>query len=387
MIPVWVYFYLGFAAFVAASALIPLCKKLSRRFDVVDYPGPKVNGKLAIPLLGGVAIFISFVIVVFGHFLGAILFPHDWLPQFAADYLPGAVDESRHLLVMAGGGLVFFLVGLLDDKKAISVKARFLFEFLAAGTLIASGMRFGLGFLPNPLALIITAVWIVGISNAFNLLDGLDGLAGGVTIICSCILAVVMIRSGQPLIAMVVIVLAGSAAGFLRHNIFPARIYMGSSGSLFLGYVLAISVVRASFGTNAHSPVFPIFMPVLLMAVPLYDTASVMLIRWRAGRPVFKGDRSHTHHRLLGAGFSAKGAVLFIWLLTFMTGISSIFLMKADLLSSILVFTQVAVAFALIVLAKHVRLQRFNGINHHSISNSDGIGMNESRDRKGAQQD
>jgi UDP-GlcNAc:undecaprenyl-phosphate GlcNAc-1-phosphate transferase len=198
---------------------------------------------------------------------------------------------------------------------------------------------------------------------AFNLLDGLDGLAGGVAVICSSILAAVMIRGGQPYVAMFLIVFAGSTAGFLRHNLFPARIFLGSSGSFFLGYILSVSVVSATFAIEGASAVFAVLMPILLLAVPLYDTASVVLIRLKEHRPIFRGDRSHIHHRLLGAGFTGRGAVLFIWLLTFMVGISSLLLVTADLWASIFIFVQVLLAFALIVLVKHVRLKALNDVD------------------------
>jgi UDP-GlcNAc:undecaprenyl-phosphate GlcNAc-1-phosphate transferase len=271
--------------------------------------------------------------------------------------MAAALEFLPRLLVIGGVGLGFFLVGLLDDKKALSVKARFLLEFLLAGTLVAAGVRFDLGFLPKPVGMAFTVVWIVGIANAFNLLDGLDGLVGGVTVICSCILAVVLVQGNQPMVAMYAAALAGSSAGFLRHNFHPASIFMGSSGSLFLGYTLGVSVVLASFVIEGSSAVFPILMPLLLLAVPLYDTASVVLIRFRERRPLFGSDRSHTHHRLLAAGFSERSAVLFIWLLTLMVGISSVLLVSAQLWTSIMIFLQVALAFALIILVKHVRLK------------------------------
>jgi UDP-GlcNAc:undecaprenyl-phosphate GlcNAc-1-phosphate transferase len=268
----------------------------------------------------------------------------------------------HQVIIIAGAGLGFFLIGLLDDKRGLSVRSRFVLEFLLAGSLVAGGVCFDLGFLPKPLVMVITAIWIVGIANAFNLLDGLDGLAGGVAVICSCILAVVMIRGNQPLVTMFLAVLAGSVAGFLRHNIFPATIFMGSSGSLFLGYALSVSVVLGTFIIEGGSAAFPILMPILLLGVPLYDTASVVFIRLREHRPIFKSDRSHTHHRLLSAGFSEKWAVVFIWLLTLMVGIDSVLLVTADLWASIMIFSQVTLAFALIVLVKHIRIRPLSSI-------------------------
>jgi len=361
MSSLWIYFYLGLSALLISWAFAPLCKKLSRRFGIVDTPDPRKNHKGNIPLLGGVAIFAAFNAVVFGHILAAALLsssqPVSATSSLAAHRMNAAIEYLPRLLVIGGGGLGFFLTGLLDDRRVLSVKARFVIEFLLAGGLVAAGVRFDLGFLPKPAGMALTVVWIVGMANAFNLLDGLDGLAAGVTVICSSILAVVLVQGGQPLVAMYAVALAGSAAGFLRYNFHPASIFMGSSGSLFLGYTLGVSVVIASFRVEGTSAAFPLLMPVLLLAVPLYDTASVVFIRLRERRPIFSSDRSHTHHRLLAAGFSERSAVVFIWLLTFMVGISSVILLTAPLWLGIMIFLQATLAFALILLAKHMRLR------------------------------
>ncbi len=362
MATVWVYFYLGIVAYLVAIALIPLCKALSKRFGLVDNPDSRKTHAMPIPLLGGLAFFVSFNAVIAGHVAaGELVSGSDriigLLPELIRSRIAGSLQSLPQLTAILAGGLAFFLIGLLDDKRALSARNRLLFEFLAVGAVIAAGLRFELGFLPAPLAMVITAVWIVGIANAFNLLDGLDGLAGGVAVICSCILGVVMIRGGQPLMAMFLAVLVGSAAGFLRHNFPPASIFMGSSGSLFLGYLISASAVSATFKIQGASAAFPILMPVLLLSVPLYDTSSVVFIRLKEHRNIFQGDRRHAHHRLVAAGFSEKTAVFFLWIMTFMTGIGAVLLVTADLWNSILIFSQVVVAFALIVLVKHVRFR------------------------------
>jgi len=360
------YLYIFLASFLFCFFITRPVIRLSSRLRLLDVADDKKKiHEGAVPLLGGLAVFLSFILTVFLH----ILIPWillsvgggDWIPAYLKGYVEGAVAQLPLLVTLAGGGLVFFLIGLLDDVWRISVSMRFILEFATAGTLIIGGVRLGLGFLPEWLALVASAVWLVGIANAFNLLDGLDGLCSGVTVICALILTSVMIRGNQPLHAFLTLAIAGSAAGFLWHNWFPAKIYLGSSGSLFFGYIIAASVAVASFTISGTSASFSMLMPVLLLAVPIYDTASVVLIRLKERRPIFHGDRRHIHHRLLGVGFSEKGAVLFIWALTFMTGVSAALLVTAQLWESILIFLQVLVAFALIVLIKHIRLQNDNG--------------------------
>lgn len=375
------YIYICVVAFLLSFFLVFPIRRFSIRLKIVDVAdGKKKLHRGAVPLLGGLAVFCSFVAVVLLH----ILIPNllikmgrgDWIPVFLKGCVEGAMAQVHLLLVIIGGGLVFFLVGLLDDIGRVSVGIRFLFEFGAAAALITAGIRLGLGFLPEYLALIASAVWIVGIANAFNLLDGLDGLCSGVTAICALILTFVMVRGNQPLHAFLTLAVTGTAAGFLWHNWFPAKIYLGSSGSLFLGYILAVSVSVASFSIGGASSSFSIFMPLFLLAVPIYDTASVVLIRFRERRPIFKGDRRHIHHRLLGAGFSEKGAVLFIWCLTFTTGISAALLVTAELWESLLLFLQISLAFTLIIIVKHIRLQ-----NHPIQSESQDIEASNSHTR------
>ncbi|MCX7704216.1 MAG: undecaprenyl/decaprenyl-phosphate alpha-N-acetylglucosaminyl 1-phosphate transferase [Planctomycetota bacterium] len=359
----WIFIYIGAVAFLCSYILTFFCRWLSVKLRILDFPDEeKKLHRQPIPLLGGLAIFLSYLLVIFGHiflshYLGESALWHKWIPDIIERYSEGAYLNLKLLLPIAGGGLVFFLIGLLDDLKTLPVWMRFFLEFGVSGALLLAGIRFGLGFLPDYLALAATCIWIVGIANAFNLLDGLDGLASGVAAICALILALVTGRANQPLHSLLSLTIAGSASGFLMHNWFPAKIYLGSSGSLFLGYSLAVSTVVATFSIEGASAAFPILMPILLLAVPLYDTASVVLIRLKERHPIFKGDRRHIHHRLLNAGFSEKGSVLFIWCLTLMTGIAAALLLTAELWESILIFSQVAVAFALIVLIKHIRLK------------------------------
>jgi len=362
ILPLWSYLYLFGGAFLISSVLVPLCIRFSRRLGIVDDSNHRKLHKGSIPLLGGVAIFLSFYIMVFGHiFAGAWLSASSTfagrIPAYVAYYAEGAVVLLPALVSVALAGFAFFLIGFLDDKGRLSVTTRFLFEFAAAMALVLSGTRFELGLFHPVFAGAVTVLWIVGISNAFNLIDGLDGLAAGIAVICALVFASVMVQVNQPMEAMFAVVMAGSTAGFLRHNFHPAKIFMGSSGSLFLGYLLGVLSVQATYKVHEASPAFYILMPITLLAVPLFDTASVVLIRLREGRRIFKSDRSHTHHRLLAAGFSHRGAVLFMWLLTFVTAISAVLLLHADLWASVLLFLQVGTAFAMIILVKHVRLR------------------------------
>jgi UDP-GlcNAc:undecaprenyl-phosphate GlcNAc-1-phosphate transferase len=365
--PFWVFIYTAVVAFFCSYFLSFFCRWLSAKLNVLDFPDEerKSHGDNSkpVPLLGGVAVFGTYILIIFGHiillkYFGKSSLGNKWIPDSIEPYIEGAYANLKLLLPIAGGGFAFFLIGLLDDLRKLSVWIRFVLEFAVAGALLLVGIRFGLAFLPDYVALIVTAVWIVGVANAFNLLDGLDGLAAGVAVICALILALVMMRGEQPFHALLALVIAGASAGFLRHNWFPAKIYLGSSGSLFLGYSFGISTVVATFSIKDVSSTFSLFMPVLLLAVPVYDTASVVLIRLKEHRPIFKGDKRHIHHRFIDAGFSKKGSVLFIWCMTLMTGMAAALLVTAGLWESILIFSQVVVAFALIILVKHIKIRQ-----------------------------
>jgi len=210
-------------------------------------------------------------------------------------------------------------------------------------------------FIQNPVVCgLITVLWIVGITNAFNLLDNMDGLSAGVAMIVSVILLIVAVQTAQYFLAALLLVLLGSIVGFLIYNFPPASIFMGDTGSLFIGYMLAASAVLLTFYKEGYG-LFPIVVPLIVFCVPLFDTAGVILIRLRAGRSIFEADKNHFSHRLVRLGMTPRKAVLVIYLLTFATGLMATLLYHTTNLGAAIILVQVVTVIVIIALLEGTR--------------------------------
>ena len=340
-----------------SSLLVPVMIRLAFRYDVLDHPGHHKTHKNVHPLLGGGAIYVTFTTcILFG--IGALwmaklggfgVFPK--LQGYLLYQFPIFLNVLPQLAGFLLGGTCIFILGLLDDIRGVgfSYKSKFVMQIFAAVILVASGTR--LEFLPHPaLNIIVTILWVVGITNSFNLLDNMDGLSSGIAVIASLILGVLTIRQGQYFSALLLLALAGSVLGFLRYNFNPSKIFMGDAGSLFIGYTLAALTVSNSYITSRSVTQLPIVVPVLVLGVPLFDTFSVMLIRWREKRPLFLGDNCHFSHRLVKLGMSTRQTVVFIYLVALCVGISAILIPELNLAGSILVLVQEGLIFGIISL-------------------------------------
>ena len=181
----------------------------------------------------------------------------------------------------------------------------------------------------DALDVVVTLLWIVGMTNAFNLLDNMDGLSAGVALVASAVFLVNAWVLGEFFISLLLLAFIGSLLGFLFYNYNPASVFLGDCGSLFIGYVIASLTLLERYVSHASSTLFPVLMPVLVLAVPIMDTATVILIRLREGRPIYVGDRRHLSHRLVALGFSPRTAVLFIYLVTLSLGLGAVNLSNA----------------------------------------------------------
>ncbi len=317
---------LGLLLFLVAAGtsllLTPLIAKIAKRFDVVDLPSGRKVHSAPVPRLGGVSVVCS-VIVAMGVFIALSSMGYVTV-SLGALWLP----------IMAGSFLVF-VIGLWDDISPRPVWVKFGFQSMAALVAIASGIRFDrisflgetgleIGFLAFPL----TFLWIIGITNAFNLVDGLDGLSAGLASIAAGTSVAVFLLRGDQNEALLLITIIGALVGFLRYNFFPARIFLGDSGSLVIGYVLALTAITGSQkGVTALAIVFPL----LVFGLPIADTLISMVRRFLGSLKVlqpykgpikqkvtsmqrmFEPDQDHIHHRLLSVGFSHRGAVLTLY--------------------------------------------------------------------------
>jgi UDP-GlcNAc:undecaprenyl-phosphate GlcNAc-1-phosphate transferase len=191
-------------------------------------------------------------------------------------------------------------------------------------------------------------MWIVLITNSFNLLDNMDGLSSGVAAISAIIFLSVAAYQGQFFIALILSIFIGSVLGFLRYNYNPSTIFMGDAGSLFLGYILSTLTISASYVTPESSSLLPALMPVIILSIPLFDTISVIIIRVKEHRPIYVGDKRHLSHRLVDMGFSPRSAVNTIYLLTFAVGLAAFLLPYLSIRLSILVFIQVIIILIII---------------------------------------
>jgi UDP-GlcNAc:undecaprenyl-phosphate GlcNAc-1-phosphate transferase len=308
---------------VTTWLVTPSIVRIAHRVGAVDHPGPRKIHAAPIPRVGGIAVFLGFA--------AGLLFA-----AFATGYATNSEHERvgywSVLAVAAGAVLV---LGLVDDIRPVSFHWKFAFQILAATAIWWTGFRIevlGVPFVSTGVhlgwwSLPLTVLWIVGITNAFNLIDGLDGLAAGTALITTTVVAVIALHGGRVAVSAISVALVGSLAGFLRYNFNPAQIFLGDSGSMFLGFSVAVIAIH---GSQKNIAAVAVLGPLLIMGYPILDTGLVIARRLNsvrndaAGRGglrymalnahrVFLADRGHLHHRLLDAGMSHRGAVLLLY--------------------------------------------------------------------------
>ena len=283
-------------ALAVVLALTPAVGRVARVLGVVDEPGERRRVHLrAVPRLGGVAIFL-------GIFVPALAF----------------LDLTGPYRGIVLGAALATTVGIVDDFRGLPWEVKLAGQVGAAGIAVQAGVtidRFtfpivGVHDLPDWLAVVLSIVWIVAIMNMVNFLDGLDGLAAGVCAIAGVTFAIISLSLGRPEAAVLSAIVAGACLGFLRHNFYPARIFMGDSGSMLLGFTLAAVAIEGTLKTAAT---VALFFPLFVLAVPILDTSFVVARRLRRGERVFAPDQSHLHHRFIRRGFSQRETVLYLW--------------------------------------------------------------------------
>lgn len=296
------YIEVGVIAFIVSYILTPYMAHVGKKQNMVDVPGHRKIHEEAIPNLGGIVIFFGFLL--------SLLFVIQIEGQF------------RALLI---GGVIILLLGVIDDIANLSPKHKFVIQMLPALIVIIYNSDLINNFIVNQLKSLdllgyllypILIFWIVGVTNSINIIDGLDGLACGVSFIALVTFLILGLRQNLEALNLISIALAGSLLAFLRFNFYPAKIFLGDSGSTFAGFMLAS--VGALWVLNSGN-VFFIFIPVIILALPIFDTLFAIWRRYRGHHPIFQADKEHLHHRLLARGISHKNAVLILW------GISLIF--------------------------------------------------------------
>ncbi|HMC12456.1 MAG TPA: MraY family glycosyltransferase [Pirellulaceae bacterium] len=351
-------------SFVIALLATYVVRANAARWGLIDLPGERKVHTTPTPRGGGLAVWFGVV----GTFAVAQLAlwylsqnsaAQNLVPEFAQKHLSGIGQKAAQLWILLTAGTALMLLGLADDRGGLSWQFRLLVEIAVATACVwlVPSLRLT-AFIPYPLVTeTLSVLWIVALINAFNMLDNMDGLSAGVAAISASILAAVMLLSpdpvtGQPQLfkAGLLLVLVGSLLGFLWHNRPPAKIFMGDSGAYFIGFMIACATLLASY-TGYHSAKrHAILAPLLVMAVPLYDMTTVILIRLRSGKSPFTADKNHFSHRLVDLGLTKPQAVLTIYLMTATCGLAALLLHRVDATGAVLIIMLIACVLGLIAI-------------------------------------
>lgn len=284
----------------------PVMAKAALQLGIVDRPNGELKSHARpIPYLGGIAVFISFLLTV-----GVLS------------------DFEQQILGLLLSGTIILVVGLVDDFGVLSVSQKLLGQTLAALVLVKSGIYIRLEFIPWYLAIPLTVLWVLAVTNAFNIIDVMDGLAAGVAVVSGIVLAAANIMAGRDSFAFLCIVLAGATLGFLRYNFHPAKIYLGDAGSLFLGFMLAALSMNAGY-TRVN--LLAVIAPVLILGIPLFDLAFVVYVRWRKQLPVTQGSPDHFALRLQRCRLSVKETAIMTYLVTALLGAAALVMSQVTL--------------------------------------------------------
>ena len=330
-----------------ATLLVPATTVLARRWGFLAHPGDRHAHLEPTPVLGGVAIAGGFFAVLLANLvLARWAYPAlaERLPAVAR-YLPNVPSRFKELGAVSGGALAVWLLGLIDDRRALGPWLKLACMALATLPLVWAGVRIE-AFVPLPwVGAAATVVWLVFLMNSFNFLDNMDGLCAGVAAIVTLAFGLIAFYAGQWFMAAIYAVLAGALLGFLRHNFSPARLFMGDNGSLFVGYLIGALSVQSTFYEQDVPTVWPVITPAIVLGVPIFDTLSVLWIRWRTGRPLMQGDRNHFSHRLVDLGMSPRRAVTFIYVVTAAVALGAVPLRKVGQAGALAILAQAALLF------------------------------------------
>lgn len=303
------YMLIFASALVIVIGIMPLTKRAAIRFGFLDIPSTRKVHTHTVPRLGGVAIYL-------GCIAALLLFSDRFY-------------VSQLISILIGATLVSFL-GMWDDRHGLRPLLKLGGQVLATSILISSGIQ--VTFLEYPLLnLIITFLWMVGITNALNLLDNMDGLSGGVATVACIFFLLLAVMSGQYLVSSLAAALLGACLGFLYYNVNPASVFMGDTGSLFIGFILAALGIKLRFPDNVAFVTWMI--PVVVLGLPIFDTALVIISRLRRGlNPLTTPGKDHVSHRLVVLGATQREAVLILYLICCSLGVIAMFLTQATVI-------------------------------------------------------
>lgn len=324
-------------SFVLAVSLsiygVPLAREAAIRYNIVDAPDEKLKRqKGPVPYLGGLAIYLSFLLTIAFTF------------KFK--------DETLGITL---AGTLILLLGLIDDFGVLAPRIKLIGQFISVFVLIRSGIMIEIVIFPYWLQILLTFIWLIGIINAFNIIDVMDGLSAGIGLFSSAILFIVGVIIKDEVIATVSITLTGSLLGFLWYNFNPAKIYMGDAGSMFIGLMLGALTMIGSY-TKVNN--VAALAPILILGVPIFDTLFVSYIRYKRGMSIFRGSNDHFALRLRRLVLTVKQVVILSYLVTILLGISAILIMRVtSVTATILFFIVSGIMFILAVLLKKIDME------------------------------
>lgn len=344
-------FYGAIAAtsFLFALALVPVAERIGHRLGILDHPDPRKVHATPRVRCGGIGIYGAFVLgLVLALVAATLLRSSPFIPEALRPYLGNIHFVSDRLVAILAGATLMFLVGLADDRYNLRPGIKLGAQILSALPLILTGVTIRM-FLPNPLlGVLFTIAWVVLLTNAFNFLDNMNGLSAGVAAICAFNFYLISRAGGEYFMMAIFALFFGALVGFLRYNFPSGRVFMGDSGSLFIGYTLAALSTLVTYYQEGVPTQVPVVAPIFVLGVPIFDTLSVLYIRWRTRAPLMKGDRNHFSHRLVALGFTPVRAVLFIYLVTFALGLSAVNLRWLNWTGAILALVQCILFFLII---------------------------------------
>lgn len=354
------YFSMLLMSAIVSFLMTPLAQRIAFRLGAVDRPDPRKIHRTPTARLGGLAVFAGFAAPWAGLY-------------FVDNRVAGVFQQNQFLFAtLFLCALVMFLIGAIDDVFGLSAGRKLGVQIVVAVAMYYGGFR--ITTLSNPLggvwqlgwlSLPFTVLWIVGLTNATNLLDGMDGLVAGVAAVLALSLSMINIIGGNPVVALMTFALAGAALGFLPYNFTPARIFLGDSGSLFLGIVMAGISTLSLFKTATATL---IFVPFLLFGLPLFDTVQVVIGRLRRGQHPFSPDKTHVHHQLLDLGLDQSQATALLYGVTLLLGVASIIL-SWRLENVVFVAVVSVVTLVVVAILLGVRHARRSRTENHAVGN------------------
>ncbi len=323
------YFIAFISAVIISFIMTPPARMLAIKVGALDVPkdARKIHNK-PMPYFGGLAIYVSIIACM------VVYMPH----------------TSTNLHIIAGATLIV-LTGIVDDMYDMPAKVKLLMQIIAALIAIKGGVQIhfitnplsetGMSYLFNGLSYIITLIWLVGITNTINLIDGLDGLASGVASIAATTLLFTASKMGHDFIVMQCAIIAGASLGFLPFNFNPAKIFMGDTGSMLLGYMLAVTSVSGMIKSVAA---VALAVPIFAIGLPIFDTTFAIIRRYINKKPIMEADKDHLHHKLMKSGLNQRQTVLIMYFISMMLGIVSVTIADTDPFTGIIVATIVVIA-------------------------------------------